>query len=181
MSKKFTGGGNSEPPKAKAISQLITAFTETYQPIEHEEMADEVFSMRRLRDYFGAQLIPKMPDPIPPYLDDLEKRGYKMRTTYEGYPAIFVVNVQGLGRRIYAEEISEEESEGKDCWDGAQGGDGSRYLLEYGNTDTSEKKDTEEPTPPWQEDEDYREEGPWDNIGDFEESDYDPDEGEYNW
>lgn len=74
-----------QPPKA--LMQLVDAFTDTYKPVEREEYADEVFTVRRIREYFQAWPIPKMPDPLPPYLVELERRGFAMQTAYDGHPA----------------------------------------------------------------------------------------------
>lgn len=41
-----------QPPKA--LMQLVDAFTDTYKPVEREEYADEVFTVRRIREYFQA-------------------------------------------------------------------------------------------------------------------------------
>lgn len=81
-----------QPPKA--LMQLVDAFTDTYKPVEREEYADEVFTVRRIREYFQAWPIPKMPDPLPPYLVELEKRGFAMQTAYDGHPALFCVRWQ---------------------------------------------------------------------------------------
>lgn len=67
-----------QPPKA--MMQLIDAFTDTYRPVSREENAEELFTVRRLRDYFQAWPVPKMPDPLPPYLIELERRGFAMQT-----------------------------------------------------------------------------------------------------
>ena len=43
-----------QPPKA--LMQLVDAFTDTYKPVEREEYADEVFTVRRIREYFRPVL-----------------------------------------------------------------------------------------------------------------------------
>lgn len=99
----------SEPPKAKAITQLLDAFSNTYKPVPDEELADELFTVRRIREYFNAWPVPKMPDPLPPYLEELEQRGFTMQTAYDGSPCIFCIRSRGTGQPVYAEEIGVEE------------------------------------------------------------------------
>lgn len=95
----------SKPPKP--IIQLVDAFTDTYKPVSHEEYADEIFPVRRLRDYFQAWPVPKMPDPLPPYLTELEKRGYPMQTGYDGLPALFCVRWKVRGEVCSVEETTD--------------------------------------------------------------------------
>lgn len=80
---------SQQPPKA--MMQLVDAFEDAYKPVEREEYAEEIFTPRRLREYFQAWPIPKMPDPLPPYLNELERRGFAMQTGYDGQPALFCV------------------------------------------------------------------------------------------
>lgn len=91
----------------KAMMQLVDAFTDTYKPVPMEECADEIFPVRRLRDYFQAWPVPKMPDPLPPYLNELEKRGYPMQTGYDGLPALFCVRWKVKGEVCSVEEITD--------------------------------------------------------------------------
>lgn len=97
------------PPKA--MMQLVDAFTDTYKPVEREEYADELFPVRRLRDYFQAWPVPKMPDPLPPYLNELEKRGYPMQTSYDGTPALFCVRWRVRGEVCTVEETTDNEQD----------------------------------------------------------------------
>ena len=53
-------------------------------------MAQELFTMGRLREYFQAWIVPRMPDPLPMYLDELAYLGYPMRTSFDGSPCIMV-------------------------------------------------------------------------------------------
>ncbi len=98
----FPQGGSFAPsgdstPKAKAVPSLVDAFCDNYSLATCEEYADEVFSLHRLRSYFGAFIVnPKLPDPLPPYLDELEKRGFALQTTYDERPALFLMNRKRL-------------------------------------------------------------------------------------
>lgn len=96
-----------QPPKA--MMQLIDAFTDTYRPVSREENAEELFTVRRLRDYFQAWPVPKMPDPLPPYLIELERRGFAMQTGYDGLPALFCIRWKMSGEVCCATEVEEEK------------------------------------------------------------------------
>lgn len=83
--------GQDKPKAPEANEALIQAFVSEYTLVMTEEEADEVFDMCRLREYFGAFQVPKMPDPLPPYLDALtEDHGYQFRTSYSGDAALFL-------------------------------------------------------------------------------------------
>ena len=99
---------NSEPPRPKAAMQLIDAFTEAYKPVPDEDLADDLFTIARIREYFNAWPIPKMPDPLSAYLDELEKQGFAMQTSYDGSPAIFCAYRRAKGTPTYAIDVSEE-------------------------------------------------------------------------
>lgn len=77
------------PPKA--MMQLVDAFTDNYNPVMREEDAGVIFTVAKLREYFNAWPVPKMPDPLPPYLNELERRGFAMQTGYDGQPSLFCV------------------------------------------------------------------------------------------
>ena len=77
------------PPKA--MMQLVDAFTDNYSPVMREEDAGIIFTVAKLREYFNAWPVPKMPDPLPPYLNELERRGFAMQTGYDGQPSLFCV------------------------------------------------------------------------------------------
>lgn len=109
MEKQFKPFKKQEPPPAKAMKQLVDAFCDTYKPVSTEEMAEELFTMRKLREYFQAWPIPKMPDPLPPYLDELELKGYAMQTGYDGSPAIFCIRWKSRGEICKAEEVDERQ------------------------------------------------------------------------
>lgn len=104
-----------KPPKA--MMQLVDAFTDTYKPVPREEYADEIFPVRRLRDYFQAWPEPKMPDPLPPYLTELEKRGYPMQTGYDGLPALFCVRWKVIGEVCSVEETTDFRDDSHDMGD----------------------------------------------------------------
>lgn len=67
----------------------LVAFCETYVPEETEGAGTEVFNDIRLRKYFQAY--PRnIGDPLNLYLEMLEKNGFRMRTSMQGEPALFV-------------------------------------------------------------------------------------------
>lgn len=107
MKTEFKDFPKQEAPRPKAIKQLVDAFCNTYQTVATEDAAEEVFTIRRLREFFQAWPMPKMPDPIPPYIDELEIREYVMKTGYDGSPAIFCVRKGSRGQICVAEEIFE--------------------------------------------------------------------------
>lgn len=79
------GGGGMKPTQA-----LLRSFENTYEPVGSEHMAQEVFTMGRIREYFQAWIVPRMPDPLPMYLDELSYMGFPMRTSFDGSPCIMV-------------------------------------------------------------------------------------------
>lgn len=116
-----------KPPKA--MMQLVDAFTDTYKPVPREEYADEIFPVRRLRDYFQAWPVPKMPDPLPPYLTELEKRGYPMQTGYDGLPALFCVRWKVRGEVCSVEETTDFRDDSHDMDDSIRTGLASMKAL----------------------------------------------------
>lgn len=71
-----------------SIHKLV-AFCDTFIPADAEGPDVEVFNDARLRKYFQAY--PRnIGDPLITYLDMLGKNGYKMRTSMQGEPALFV-------------------------------------------------------------------------------------------
>lgn len=67
----------------------VEAFALTYVPAESESVATDVFNDARLRKYFQA--FPRnIGDPLNVYLDMLEGKGFRMRTSVHGEPALFV-------------------------------------------------------------------------------------------
>ena len=97
-------GGGMKPTQA-----LLRSFENTYEPVGSEHMAQELFTMGRLREYFQAWIVPKMPDPLPMYLDELAYMGYPMRTSFDGSPCVMVRYRGAL--EVQAEEV-EESTEG---------------------------------------------------------------------
>ena len=81
---------NIQTPQPKPVSAIVDAFVNTFSPVMSEDEADDCFTVAKLREYFNAWPIPKMPDPLPPYVKELAERGYLMITGYDGRPAIFV-------------------------------------------------------------------------------------------
>lgn len=91
MGKNSKDFQQAAPPRPKAIVQLVDAFTDAYRCVANEEECEEIFNIRRLRSYFQAWPLPKMLDPLPPYLEELERRGYGFVNTFDGNPAILCV------------------------------------------------------------------------------------------
>lgn len=79
------GGGGMKPTQA-----LLRSFENTYEAVNSEHMAQELFTMGRLREYFQAWIVPRMPDPLPMYIDELSYMGFPMRTSFDGSPCIMV-------------------------------------------------------------------------------------------
>lgn len=101
-------GKENKPAQPKAMMQLIDAFADAFRPSVMEEEAEEVFTVGRIREYFQAWPIPAMPDPLPPYLDELEARGFLMRTGFDGQPAIFCTRRDGGAGYLNAMKITEK-------------------------------------------------------------------------
>ena len=111
-----------QPPQPKAIMTIVDAFVNTFSPVMSEDEADDYFTVAKLREYFNAWPVPKMPDPLPPYIKELGERGFLMITGYDGRPAIFVRKYISQSRIVsmplsdraeqeYDEDISIEEEE----------------------------------------------------------------------
>lgn len=67
----------------------VEAFCLSFIPSETESLATKVFNDADLRKYFQA--FPRnIGDPLNVYLDMLEQKGYRMRTSIHGEPALFV-------------------------------------------------------------------------------------------
>lgn len=71
------------------IPQKVDAFTQTYSPVNTQTQTCEVFNDARLREFFKAVPIPGLGDPLVDYLEMLEARGFFMRVSLTGEPAIF--------------------------------------------------------------------------------------------
>lgn len=84
--------GRQAPVRVEPTRPLIEAFCNTYKPCNSEVIADEIFTLGRLRDYFKCYAIldPRWVDIFPKYLDALSEQGYKVQTSFSGEPAIFV-------------------------------------------------------------------------------------------
>lgn len=84
---------NDETPEVTledfVVPQKVEAFAEAYAPASSQTMATEVFDDARLRSFFRAFPIAKVGDPLSVYVAMLEKRGFRMRVSIEGEPAIF--------------------------------------------------------------------------------------------
>ena len=101
---------------AKTSQTLLNAFRNTYEPVSIEHMTQEYFTMGRIREYFQAWIVPKMPDPLPLYLEELDYMGFQMRTSFDGSPCIMVryrgavdVPVEEVDSEEDMEEPMEEE------------------------------------------------------------------------
>lgn len=97
---------NNNPPVPKPAMQLVDAFERAYEACNSEHTADDAFTMGRIREYFQAWVIPKMPDPLNAYLEELECRGYRVTSSFDGSPAILVRN-----RMSYVSGINEEKDD----------------------------------------------------------------------
>ena len=107
---QFARNGASAPAGPKASHPLLSAFSSTFEPVSSEHLAHEVFTTGRLREYFQAWIVPKMPDPLPVYLDELDCMGFAMRTSFDGSPCI-LVRYRGAVDAVLEEVEKEEEEE----------------------------------------------------------------------
>lgn len=98
--------GNNQTPAPKPSMQLVDAFERAYEAAASEHMSDEVFTIGRIREYFQAYVLPKMPDPLSAYLEELECRGYRLTSSFDGSPSILVRN-----RISHTVTIDENEAE----------------------------------------------------------------------
>ena len=128
-----------KPPKA--MMQLVDSFTDSFRCTLCEEDAEEVFNVARLREYFNAWPVPKMPDPLPPYLNELERRGFAMQTGYDGQPALFCIR-----NRARVGEYASATDEGKSPRYGLEtlGAMLERRMCARVETDDEDEEDTEE-------------------------------------
>lgn len=108
LGENFKENGAGAPSGPKASQTLLNAFRNAYEPVESEHLAQVHFSMGRLREYFQAWIIPKMPDPLPVYLEELDYMGYPVRTGFDGSACIMV-------RYRGAVEVRAEELRGEEC------------------------------------------------------------------
>lgn len=101
--------GRQEPPANKLSYELIDSFLSGYEQVEHEVMATDVISIGRLREMFQAWIVPRMPDPLPLYLEEMDRRGYHLRITYDGSQALFLrrrMNPDEMKYALAADELS---------------------------------------------------------------------------
>ena len=108
LTEQFMHNGASGPPGPKASQPMLSAFRNAYEAVSSEHLAQEIFTMGRLREYFQAWIIPKMPDPLPIYIEELDYMGFPMRTSFDGSPCIMV-------RYRGAMEVRAEEVEALDA------------------------------------------------------------------
>lgn len=103
---------NDEEEDLQPVAQpeLLQAFRDTFTDTDQEYYADRVFDYAALRQYFGCILIPKQPDPLPPYIEAMKEMGFKFRTSFDGQPAVFVKNKR-KGVRNCPALFSDEEIE----------------------------------------------------------------------
>lgn len=105
LTKTFQEQGASAPTISRT---LINSFCSSFENAESEHTAHKFFSMGALREFFQAWIVPKMPDMLPEYINELNACGYPVRIGFDGSPYIMVryrgaVNVE-------VEEIGEEET-----------------------------------------------------------------------
>jgi hypothetical protein len=103
---QFQKNGAVAPPGPKPTQALLDAFQNTFEPVSSEHLAQELFSAGRLREYFQAWIIPKMPDPLPAYIQELSCMGFPMRTSFDGTACIMVRH--RVATEVKAEEVEEE-------------------------------------------------------------------------
>lgn len=108
LTESFHRNGAGAPPGPKASQPMLAAFRNTFEPVSSEHLAHEVFTTGRLREYFQAWIVPKMPDPLPIYIEELDYMGFPMRTSFDGSPCILV-------RYRGAVEVQAEEVTSEDC------------------------------------------------------------------
>lgn len=107
LGESFQKNGAGAPPGPRPSQPLLNAFQRSYEPVDSEHLAQVIFSLGRLREYFGAWVIPKMPDPLNAYIEELDYMGYPMRTGFDGTSCI-MVRYRG-SVEVRAEEVSGEE------------------------------------------------------------------------
>lgn len=112
MGKKYQD--DDEEVKAVAQPELLDAFADTFTDCDQEYYADRVFDYASLRQYFGAFVLPKQPDPLPPYIEAMREMGFVFRTTYDGQPAVFAKLKNKRERNcpaLFTDEDNERELE----------------------------------------------------------------------
>lgn len=81
------------PPGPQPSQELLDGFYESFLPCDSERVADEVFTMGKLREYFQCYVTvdPRWGDLLPEYLAALASKGYRTHMSYMGEPAVFVL------------------------------------------------------------------------------------------
>lgn len=87
LTKVFQEQGASMPTVSRP---LIDAFCRSYENVDSEHLAHKLFSIGGLREYFNAWIVPKMPDILSEYINELAACGYPMRTGFDGTPYIMI-------------------------------------------------------------------------------------------
>lgn len=109
LTEQFQQNGASAP---RASQPLLHSFRNAYEPVDSEHLAHELFTMGRLREYFQAYIVPKMPDPLPGYLEELDYMGYPMRASFDGSPCIMVRYRGAI--EVHAEEVEDDNIDTED-------------------------------------------------------------------
>ena len=109
LTKQFQQNGASAP---RASQPLLHSFRNAYEPVDSEHLAHELFTMGRLREDFQAYIVPKMPDPLPGYLEELDYMGYPMRASFDGSPCIMVRYRGAI--EVHAEEVEDDNIDTED-------------------------------------------------------------------
>lgn len=104
-------GGRQEAPTNILSHELIDGFISGYEQVDHEVMATEVMGLGRIRELMQAWQVPRMPDPLPMYLAELEKRGYYLRISYDGSQVFFLRRRDDIKGRQYAQAADAGPSE----------------------------------------------------------------------
>lgn len=99
--------GRQGPPQQEICYELIDGLMSGYEQVEHEVMATDVIGMGRLREMFQAWIVPRMPDPLPLYLAELDRRGYHLRCTYDGSQALFLRKRMNPDAMKYAQDADD--------------------------------------------------------------------------
>lgn len=102
-------GMEDEEPKGVTIEDFVSeyklnAFCVSYNPAPQEAPDVEVFNDARLRKYFQAY--PRnIGDPLNWYLEELNRKGFTMKTSIQDEPAIFVRRKSDSQQQILLEDV----------------------------------------------------------------------------
>lgn len=99
--------GRQGAPAQEVCYELLDALFSGYEQVEHEVMATDIIGIGRLREMCQAWIVPRMPDPLPLYLAELERRGFHLRITYDGSQALFLRKRMNSDAMKYAQAIDE--------------------------------------------------------------------------